>query len=127
MQQRFVRKNVRVEVETDKHARDFGLWGIVTKVDEKSKTVTILTDKVGIEVPIHAVEVRSERECQVRQFISFKYMSEQKKTLMLHELGYWDPEAAPLIHPVTASGPARLEDQHLRLFNMALRAKFPQA
>ena len=122
----WLRKHVRVEAESDAVSRHYGAFGIVTQVHEETKGVTVLTEKASFVVPLSEVAVRTERECLVRTWFNFSRVSPQKQTLMLHQLGYWDPESAPPIFSVAATRPKRLQDSHLRIWALALSVTFPK-
>jgi len=125
LHEKWFRKNVRVEVEGGKEAEHYGESGIVTNVDEKAEQLSIITDKVGITVKISQVALRTERECLTRPYFNFSRLSDQKLTLMLHQLGQYDPAASAPLESISISKPVRLEDQHLRLFSLVLSSTFP--
>ena len=74
----YFRKNVRVEVEVDEGAKAYGEWGIVTALDEKAKTVSILTEKQALTIELAPVKVRTVRECSVRPYFNFSRLPKAK-------------------------------------------------
>ena len=69
LQEKWFRKHVRVEVEVDKLSSNYGEYGIATKIDAKEKQLSIITDKIGLTLPISACSIRTERECHFRAFL----------------------------------------------------------
>ena len=120
-------KSVRVVKEVDEHATNYGITGTCTGVDEILHQVTITGDREAVTAPMDAVEVKTLRQCKNAEFMSFTRVSEAKKRCMVFEVAGWDPLASIPLSPVTLSKPKRLEDEHLRLWNVVLRATFPKA
>ena len=120
-------KNVRVEVELDEYCRSYGISGTCSEVDEVAQELVILDDKVTVRVPIQAVVLRTERQCQSRDFFSFKTVAQIKKRCMMYEVSGWDPESSIPLTPVSQGKPIRLDDEHLRMWHVVLRSTFPNA
>ena len=120
-------KNVRVEFELDEHCRSYGISGTCSQVDEDAQELVIVDDKVTVRVPIQAVVLRTERQCQMRDFFSFKTVAQIKKVCMMYEVSGWDPDSSIPLTPVSQGKPIRLEDEHLRMWHVVLRSTFPKA
>ena len=102
--------------------------GLVTSVLEPTKEVIIQTDRITFTVPASIVRVgKYERQFETKALATFSRLSANAKLTYLHELGHWDYEVSPIIEPVTMAKPARLEDDHIKMFNVILKVTFPQA
>ena len=120
------RQTVRVERESDAKGVHYGEWGLVTSVNDEAETLVLINGNKCIAVKIKDVVVRTERECLVTPYFNFSRIGQEKLTLMLHQFGFWKTEESYPIEHVTLTKPARLEDEHIRMFSVVLQNSFPK-
>lgn len=95
---------------------------------ESTKEVILQTDKIAFTVPASIVRVgKYERQFESKPLATFSRLSATAKQAYLHELGHWDYEVSTVIEPVSLTKPARLEDDHIKMFNVILKVTFPKA
>ena len=103
---------------------------MVAVAESKQKAepeITFFTPEGAVSVPLDLVQLRLSRSCETRNYFVFSRTAFNTKTLMLHQLGYWEWEAAEPLEPVGAKKPAMLEGHHLRLWDLILSLTFPKS